>query len=187
VLHPSQARDEAVHPLDIVTTDDHKFTEIWDNTSESGAQTIEGYTSNVSFAVYHPLLPILVSGSIKIWHANTYRLANTFNCPLPSTHSSSCCTGRRKRQRSNSMVVLSSSLSSAGPHFTSSMTYHQSSYPRHSANLRNTKRQTIQTTHKQRRPIALKLVSPVVIPVRGDVHIPMEQDAEGLCQTSVST
>jgi len=126
MLHPSQARDEAVHPLDIVTTDDHKFIEIWDNISESGAQTIEGYTSNVSFAVYHPLLPILVSGSIKIWHANTYRLANTFNCPLPSTHSSSCCTGRRKRQRSNSMVVLSSSLSSAGPHFTSSMTYHQS-------------------------------------------------------------
>jgi len=52
MLHPSQARDEAVHPLDIVTTDDHKFIEIWDYISESGAQTIEGYTSNVSFAVY---------------------------------------------------------------------------------------------------------------------------------------
>lgn len=40
----------------------------------------------MSFAIFHPSLPIIVSGSedgtVKIWNANTYRLENTLNYGL---------------------------------------------------------------------------------------------------------
>ena len=60
----------------------------------------------------HLLLPIIVSGSINIWPANTYRLENTLNYPPPSMRGVLCCTRKRTRQRPNSTMVLSSSLSS---------------------------------------------------------------------------
>ncbi|KMU80505.1 coatomer subunit beta [Coccidioides immitis RMSCC 3703] len=45
--------------------------------------TLEGHTSNVSFACYHPELPIIISGSeeetIKIWNANTYGLEQSLS------------------------------------------------------------------------------------------------------------
>ena len=48
--------------------------------------SLEGHTANVSFAVYSPQLPIIVSGSedgtIKIWHANTYRLEQSLSYGL---------------------------------------------------------------------------------------------------------
>ena len=70
----------------MITTGDDKTIKIWDYLSKSCIQTLEGHTSNVSFAVYHPTLPIIVSGSedgtVKIWHANTYRLENTLNYAL---------------------------------------------------------------------------------------------------------
>lgn len=59
---------------------------IWDYLSKSCIQTLEGHTSNVSFAIFHPSLPILVSGSedgtVKIWHSSTYRLENTLDYGL---------------------------------------------------------------------------------------------------------
>jgi len=40
-------------------------------------------TSNISFAVYHPELPVIISGSedgtIRLWHANTYRFLQSLN------------------------------------------------------------------------------------------------------------
>jgi WD40 repeat protein len=46
----------------------------------------EGHTNNVSFACYHPELPIIISGSedgtIRIWHANTYRFEQSLNYGL---------------------------------------------------------------------------------------------------------
>jgi coatomer subunit beta' len=59
---------------------------IWDYHSKSCIQVLEGHTSNVSFAIFHPSLPIIVSGSedgtVKIWHSGTYRLENTLNYGL---------------------------------------------------------------------------------------------------------
>lgn len=59
---------------------------IWDYLSKSCIQTLEGHTSNVSFAIFHPSLPIIVSGSedgtVKIWHSSTYRLENTLDYGL---------------------------------------------------------------------------------------------------------
>ena len=36
---------------------------IWDYTTKSLIATLEGHTNNVSFACYHPELPIIISGS----------------------------------------------------------------------------------------------------------------------------
>ncbi|KAF8595407.1 coatomer protein [Ceratobasidium sp. AG-I] len=70
----------------IVTTGDDRTVKVWDYHAKSCIQTLEGHTGNVSFAIFHPNLPIIVSGSedgsVKIWHANTYRLENTLSYSL---------------------------------------------------------------------------------------------------------
>ncbi|PWW79883.1 Coatomer, beta' subunit [Tuber magnatum] len=70
----------------ILTTSDDRTIKIWDYTTKSLIATLEGHTSNVSFACFHPELPVIVSGSedgtVKIWHANTYRLEQTLNYGL---------------------------------------------------------------------------------------------------------
>ena len=46
---------------------------------------------------YHPSLPIIISGSedgtIRIWHANTYRLENTLNYGMERVWCLSCLPG----------------------------------------------------------------------------------------------
>ncbi|KAJ5599633.1 hypothetical protein N7450_000700 [Penicillium hetheringtonii] len=71
-LYPGGSRDQGL--------------KIWDYTTKALIATLEGHTSNVSFACYHPELPVIVSGSedgtIKIWHANTYRLEQSLSYGL---------------------------------------------------------------------------------------------------------
>jgi coatomer subunit beta' len=56
---------------------------VWDYQNKSCVQTLEGHSSHVTVTVFHPNLPIIVTGSedgtIRIWHSNTYRLENTLN------------------------------------------------------------------------------------------------------------
>ncbi|KAH0562022.1 hypothetical protein GP486_003276 [Trichoglossum hirsutum] len=70
----------------LLTTSDDKTVKIWDYTTKSLIATLEGHTNNVSFACYHPELPVIISGSedgtIKIWHANTYRLEQSLSYGL---------------------------------------------------------------------------------------------------------
>lgn len=70
----------------LLTTSDDKTVKIWDYTTKALIATLEGHTSNVSFACYHPELPIVISGSedgtIKVWNANTYRLEQSLSYGL---------------------------------------------------------------------------------------------------------
>ncbi|KAF9584955.1 hypothetical protein BGW38_004501 [Lunasporangiospora selenospora] len=70
----------------LVTAGDDQLVKIWDYQNKTCVQTLEGHTQNVTFACFHPELPIIISGSedgsVKIWHSNTYRLENTLNYGL---------------------------------------------------------------------------------------------------------
>jgi coatomer subunit beta' len=51
-----------------------------------GIQTLEGHSNNVCSVLFHPRLPVLVSasedGTVRIWHATTYRAETTLNYGL---------------------------------------------------------------------------------------------------------
>lgn len=70
----------------ILTTSDDKTVKVWDYTNKGLVATLEGHSSNVSFACYHPELPVIISGSedgtVKVWHSNTYRLEQSLNYGL---------------------------------------------------------------------------------------------------------
>ena len=66
----------------VTTSDDKTITgKVWDYLSKSCIRTMEGHTNNPSFVVFHPNLPIIISGSedgtVKIWNSNMYRLENS--------------------------------------------------------------------------------------------------------------
>ena len=43
-------------------------------------QTLEGHAQNIASVSFHPELPIILTGSedgtVRVWHANTYRLGS---------------------------------------------------------------------------------------------------------------
>lgn len=83
----------------LLTSSDDRTVKVWDYTTKSLIATLEGHTSNVSFACYHPELPVIISGSedgtIKIWHANTYRLEQSIKYDLERAW---CVSSQRGRQ-----------------------------------------------------------------------------------------
>lgn len=70
----------------MITTGDDKLVKIWDYQTKACVQILEGHTSNVSFAVFHPEIPVIISGSedgtVKVWHSGTYRLEQTLSYGL---------------------------------------------------------------------------------------------------------
>jgi coatomer subunit beta' len=70
----------------LITTGDDRTIKIWDYISKSCIQTLEGHTASVSFCCFHPVLPLIISGSedgtVKLWHSNTYRLESTLDYGL---------------------------------------------------------------------------------------------------------
>lgn len=70
----------------MITTGDDKQVKIWDYQTKACVQILEGHTSNVSFAVFHPEIPVIISGSedgtVKVWHSGTYRLEQTLSYGL---------------------------------------------------------------------------------------------------------
>ncbi|KAG7817519.1 hypothetical protein KL928_003418 [Ogataea angusta] len=67
----------------LITSSDDKSVKVWDYQTKSCVATLEGHSSNVSFAVFHSELPLIISGSedasIKIWNSNTYKLEKSLN------------------------------------------------------------------------------------------------------------
>ncbi|ODV90372.1 hypothetical protein CANCADRAFT_105966 [Tortispora caseinolytica NRRL Y-17796] len=72
-------------PYIITASDDHTV-KIHDYQTKGVVATLEGHTANVSFAVFHPELPIIISGAedstIKIWHSSTFKLEQSINYGL---------------------------------------------------------------------------------------------------------
>ncbi|ODV81943.1 Coatomer, beta' subunit [Suhomyces tanzawaensis NRRL Y-17324] len=70
----------------LITTSDDKTIKIWDYQTKSCVATLEGHLSNVSFAIFHPELPLIVSGSedgtIRFWNSNTFKLEKSINYSL---------------------------------------------------------------------------------------------------------
>lgn len=81
----------------LITSSDDKTIRVWDYQMKGNVATLEGHTSNVSFAVFHPELPIIISGSednsVKIWNANTFKLEHTLNYGLDRAWCISCHKG----------------------------------------------------------------------------------------------
>uniref|UniRef100_A0A2A4JZZ5 Coatomer subunit beta' n=1 Tax=Heliothis virescens TaxID=7102 RepID=A0A2A4JZZ5_HELVI len=67
----------------LISGADDRLVKIWDYQNKTCVQTLESHTQNVSAVSFHPELPILLTGSedgtIRIWHAGTYRLESSLN------------------------------------------------------------------------------------------------------------
>ncbi|KAK9026811.1 hypothetical protein V6N11_039644 [Hibiscus sabdariffa] len=74
--------------------------QVWDYQTKSCVQTLEGHTHNVSAVCFHPELPIIITdsedGTVRIWHATTYRLENTLNYGLERVWAIGCMKGSRR-------------------------------------------------------------------------------------------
>ena len=88
----------------LLTTSDDQTVKIWDYTSKNLVHTLgdhagEGHTSNVSFACYHPVLPIIISGSedgtVKLWSSITFKLLDTIKYNLERAW---CVSYQREKQ-----------------------------------------------------------------------------------------
>ncbi|KAL0852444.1 hypothetical protein ABMA28_000620 [Loxostege sticticalis] len=67
----------------LISGADDRLVKIWDYQNKTCVQTLEGHAQNVSAVSFHPELPILLTGSedgtVRIWHAGTYRLESSLN------------------------------------------------------------------------------------------------------------
>lgn len=79
----------------LITCSDDCTIKIWDYQTKSCVSTMIGHDYNVSFATFHPTLPIIISGgedsSVKIWSSITYQLEtsmrlNMERCWAVATH-----------------------------------------------------------------------------------------------------
>ncbi|XP_055621190.1 coatomer subunit beta' isoform X1 [Toxorhynchites rutilus septentrionalis] len=67
----------------LISGADDRLVKIWDYQNKTCVQTLEGHAQNVSAVLFHPELPIVLTGSedgtIRIWHSGTYRLETSLN------------------------------------------------------------------------------------------------------------
>ena len=63
-------------------------------------QTLDGHANNVCSVVFHPRLPIIISGSedgtVRIWHTTTYRAETTLNYGMERAWSLACTRDANK-------------------------------------------------------------------------------------------
>lgn len=67
----------------LLTTSDDRTIKVFDYQSKNVVATLSGHAHNVSFAIWHPELPLIISGSedstIKLWNSRSYKLEKTIN------------------------------------------------------------------------------------------------------------
>jgi coatomer subunit beta' len=70
----------------IASGSDDFTIKIFDYQTKACVHTLQQHTNNVSAVVFHPTLPIILSGSedgtVRVWHSTTYRLESTLNYGL---------------------------------------------------------------------------------------------------------
>ncbi|XP_052225697.1 coatomer subunit beta'-like isoform X7 [Dreissena polymorpha] len=81
----------------LISGADDRLIKIWDYQNKTCVQTLEGHAQNISAVAFHPELPIIMTGSedgtVRIWHANTYRLESTLNYGLERVWTIACARG----------------------------------------------------------------------------------------------
>ena len=81
----------------LISGADDRLVKIWDYQNKTCVQTLEGHAQNIASVTFHPELPIILTGSedgtVRVWHANTYRLENTLNYGLERVWSVACLKG----------------------------------------------------------------------------------------------
>lgn len=81
----------------LISGADDRFVKIWDYQNKTCVQTLEGHAQNVSAVCFHPELPIVLTGSedgtVRIWHAGTYRLESSLNYGLERVWTIACLRG----------------------------------------------------------------------------------------------
>lgn len=67
----------------LISGADDRLVKIWDYQNKTCVQTLEGHGQNISAVSFHPELPVVLTGSedgtVRIWHAGTYRLETVLN------------------------------------------------------------------------------------------------------------
>lgn len=81
----------------LISGADDRLVKIWDYQNKTCIQTLEGHAQNISAVTFHPELPIIMTGSedgtVRIWHANTYRLESNINYGLERVWTIACLRG----------------------------------------------------------------------------------------------
>lgn len=81
----------------LISGADDRLIKIWDYQNKTCVQTLEGHAQNISAVRFHPELPIILTGSedgtVRVWHANTYRLESTLNYGLERVWAIACQRG----------------------------------------------------------------------------------------------
>ncbi|XP_052820724.1 coatomer subunit beta'-like isoform X4 [Mya arenaria] len=81
----------------LISGADDRLCKIWDYQNKTCVQTLEGHAQNIAAVAFHPELPIIMTGSedgtVRIWHANTYRLESTLNYGLERVWTIACSRG----------------------------------------------------------------------------------------------
>ncbi|XP_054716968.1 LOW QUALITY PROTEIN: coatomer subunit beta'-like [Uloborus diversus] len=81
----------------LISGADDRMVKIWDYQNKTCIQTLEGHAQNISAVTFHPELPVIMTGSedgtVRIWHANTYRLESTLNYNLERVWTIACLKG----------------------------------------------------------------------------------------------
>lgn len=81
----------------LISGADDKYAKIWDYQNKTCVQTLEGHTQNISAVCFHPELPIVLTGSedgtVRIWHARTYRLESSLNYGFERIWTIACMRG----------------------------------------------------------------------------------------------